>query len=130
LRSSSIAHDIKNIVQNDDDEFQWNIPLVALLGQHVHQPGHGDPLQQPQGAGVAGRQHLHHHRPRREQAADGDAARHPQPAGRRQPHQPAETRRGPAQTGSVPGGRCGRVQTTKGLELTLVDFMRRPWITP
>ncbi|KAG7273734.1 hypothetical protein CRUP_001814 [Coryphaenoides rupestris] len=25
--------------------------------------------------------------------------RHPQPAGRRQPHQPAETRRGPAQTG-------------------------------
>lgn len=52
-----------------------------------------DPLQQPQSAGVSVCQHLRHHGPRRDQAADRDAAGHPEPAGSRQPQQPAQAGR-------------------------------------
>ncbi|TMS08047.1 Transcription factor BTF3 [Larimichthys crocea] len=44
-------------------------------------------------------QHLHHHRPRRDQAAHRNAAGYPEPAGSRQSDEPQETCRGPPQTG-------------------------------
>lgn len=62
-------------------------------GEHDKERWHSDPLQQPQGAGVPVSQHLLHLRPRRDQAADWDAPRHPEPTGSRQHHQPAEVGR-------------------------------------
>lgn len=51
-----------------------NISHCCVAGEHVHKPGHSDPLQQSQSASLIGSQHLHHHRPRRDQTADGNAA--------------------------------------------------------
>lgn len=74
----------------------WSVP-----GQHVYKSRNSHPFQQSQSAGLPRSQHLHHHRPRWDQTADWDAARHLEPAGSRQLDEPQETRRGSAQARSV-----------------------------
>lgn len=74
----------------------WLVP-----GQHVYKSRNSHPFQQSQSAGLPRCQHLHHHRPRWDQTADWDAARHLEPAGSRQLDEPQETRRGSAQARSV-----------------------------
>lgn len=69
-----------------------------FAGEHVYKPGNSDPFQQPQSAGFAGSQHLHYHRPCRDQAAHRDVAIYPQSAWCRQLNQSEKTRWGPAQT--------------------------------
>lgn len=68
-----------------------NIKFFFFIGEYVHKPRDSDPLQQPQSSGVPGSEHVHHYRPRRDQAADRNAAQHPQPARCRQSDQFKET---------------------------------------
>lgn len=64
---------------------------LLLSGKHDQGWRDCDPLQQPQSSGLSVCKHLRHHGPRRDQAADRDASRHPQSAWSRQPQQPAQT---------------------------------------
>lgn len=67
--------------------------LLLSSGQYDKRWRDGDSLQQSQSSSVSVRQHLCHHGPRRNQTADRDAAGHPEPAGSRQPQQPAQAGR-------------------------------------
>ncbi|CDQ88731.1 unnamed protein product [Oncorhynchus mykiss] len=101
-----------------------NIAGIEEASEHDKVRWHGDPLQQPQGAGLSVRQHVCHHRPRREQTADRDAPGHPQPAGGRQLHQPSQTGRAVP----TPSGLTALGMYSRPLGFLYVLF--RPFIFP
>ena len=49
----------------EGSKFKWGLACVTILcvlGEHVQEGRDGDPLQEPEGAGISASQHVHHPR--------------------------------------------------------------------